>query len=855
VSIVTDSAASSVAASASKQIAAPEQFFGFRIGEEGKLARWTDLVSYYKMVADRSDKVEYQEMGTTTMGLPFPVLTVSSPKNLKNLDRIRQINNRLADPRGLSEAEAKRLAAEGKPVYLLEAAIHSTEVGTAQVIPDVLHRLATESSSTVDEILDNTVLLVIPAQNPDGTKLVGDYFGQTAGTNLARTYPDLYHKYIGHDNNRDWFMFTQSETKISVALQNEWKPQVVQCLHQMGATNSRIFVPPYLSPHDPNIDPITVQQTNSLGMEMSRSLTAEGKKGVEWGERYDYWTPSRQYMTYHAAPRILVEAASGRDLAYTYTSSDGKPLGPQTPDTNLIEPYDKSSWSLAQIVDYLDTTVFAGLSNVAKYSEEWLFNFYRTQRKGVSQDGKPYAYVLPAGQRDAFATYELLQILQTANVAIERADAPFTANGKRYEAGSWIIKTAQPYGRFAKTVLEVQHYPDLKQYPGGPPQEPYDVTAQTLPMLLGVDVDTVEPAFSAPSREVKQVRPETPAMPAQPGAAGAYLVGPESYGTAIVIAALQKAGAATFRSTDRFTAAGRTFAPGSLIVAPTEKARAALQEASKTTGIPVYGVTAAPKVAAEKLKDKTRIGLYRGINNIPGGWMKWLFDQYGIGYADVVSADFKRDLNELYDTIVLPAGITKSRLVQGLDRSRYPEEWSWAYGIGEDGWQQLRQFVQDGGTLLAIGNSVATARELFSLPITPALPTDATKFYSPGSILSQRFDVSDPVAWGMRADTPVWFGEADQAYNVTGGADVVSNFPASGKQLQSGWLIGDEYLNAKANVVKHQVGKGLVVTFGSEPTFRTWSRDPSRLLFNAAYHGPATPVGAVDLPAALAGKS
>ncbi|MEV0715122.1 M14 family zinc carboxypeptidase [Asanoa sp. NPDC050611] len=837
-------------ATAAPRITTPEQFFGFKLGAEGRLAKWADMVRYYKLVADKSEKVLYQELGKTATDKPFPMLTVSSPANLANLDRIKQINRRLADPRGLTEAQARRLADEGKPIYLLEAAIHSTEVGTAQVIPNILHRLADEKSTSVDEILDNIVLFIIPAQSPDGTEWVGDYFNETAGTSYARTYPDLYQKYIGHDDNRDWFMFTQPETKLSVAWQNEWKPQVVQNLHQMGSGNARIFIPPYLSPNDPNIDPITVQQTNALGMEMSRSLTAEGKKGVTWGSTYDYWTPSRQYMTYHGAPRILVEAASARDLAYTYTSSSGGPIGPQEPDTNFIEPYDQSSWSLAQIVDYLDTTVFAGLSNVAKYRSEWLFNFYRTQRNAVSPGSdKPFGYVIPAGQRDPFATYEMLTVLRTGDVEIEQATAPFTANGKRYDAGSYVIRYAQPYGRFAKTLLEVQRYPDLREYPGGPPQSPYDVTAQTLPMLLGVTVNTVAAPFTASTTQVRDVRPAAPPFPGQPGNRGAYLVDPESYGTAMFIAALQKAGAHTLRATAAFDG----HAPGTLIVEPSAAARTALREVSRRTGIPVHGVSQAPRVAAERLKDNTRVGLFRGVNNIPGGWMKWLFEQNGLPFTEVVAGDFAGDLNAKFDTIVLPAGISRNDIVNGLNRDRYPAEWSWAFGVGEEGWAELRSFVTDGGTLIAIGDSVATARTLANLPIAPALPGDEHEFYSPGSILSQRFDTTDPVAWGMRPDTPVWFGEDDQAYNVTGG-DVVSSFPESGEQLQSGWLIGGSHLNGKANVVKHEVGEGLIVTFGSEPTFRTWSRDPSKLLFNAIYHGPSTTVAPAASPAALLGN-
>lgn len=842
---------------AAKPIAAdiptPEEFFGFELGTEGRLAAWDDLVKYFQVVSDRSNRVTYEDIGTTTMGNDFPIMTISSPKNLANLDRIKQITQRLADPRGLSQEQARRLAAEGKPIYLLEGSIHSTEVGTAQVIPNIVHRLATESSRTVDQILENSVIVVIPSQNPDGQKLVVDYFNDTAGTDYNRVYPDLYHKYTGHDDNRDWFMVTQKETQLAVDLVNEFKPQVAHKLHQMGATRARVFNPPYLPPNDPNIDPITVEQTASLGTEMTRQQTAAGHRGVTWADNYDYWSPARQYMPYHGAPRILTEVASVRDLAYDYKSPDGSPIGPQEPAANFPEPYDKSVWTLAQILDYLETSVYAGLSNVATHHEQWLLDFYRTQRNAVNPGtDQPYAYVIPKQQRDPYGTFELLRTLQTGDVEIQRATEPFTAAGEEYPAGSWVVELAQPFGRYAKTLLEVQHYPDLRT-PDGQPQSPYDVTAQTLPMLLGVDVVTVDDEFSAATQPVDQVRPEAP-QPPEP-TDGAYLVGPESYGTVRMIDALQEANVETFRAAEAFTASGQQFAAGTLIAEPTDQARQALAEVSAQTGIPVYATNQAPHVTAEQLKPNTRIGLYRGINNIPGGWTMWLFDQYDLNYEEVTAQDFQGDLNDRYDTIVLPAGITKQKLVDGLDPAKYPKQWSWAYGIGQDGWNELRQFVNDGGTLLAIGTSTPTAIDLFNLPIRPALPDEDTKFYSPGSILKQQYDTSDPITWGMRQDTPLWFGEDDMAYRATGRAQVDSRFPQSDKQLASGWLIGDEYLSGTANTVSNEIGEGLVVTYGSDPTFRTWSRDPSKLIFNAIYHGPATPVQATEMATTLSGAA
>ena len=305
------------------------------------------------------------------------------------------------------------------------------------------------------------------------------------------------------------------------------------------------------------------------------------------------------------------------------------------------------------------------------------------------------------------------------------------------------------------------------------------MTAQTLPMLLGVQVDTIAQPFTASTNQVSQVQPVKPSFPGEPGGNGAYLVGPESYGTAMMIAGLQKAGATTFRASAEFTAGGRTFAPGTLIVEPTAAARTALQNVSQKTGIPVFSVGQAPQVAAEKLKDNTRIGLFRGINNMPGGWMMWLFEQYGVDFSEVVAADFAGDLNAKYDTIVLPAGISRTDIVNGLNRDRYPADWAWAYGVGKTGWTQLHDFVDGRRHAAGIGDRWPRPAA-FLLPITSALPSDELQdFYCPGSLLSQEFDTNDPAAWGMRADNPVWFGEDDQAYKLTGGRPVVPSTPAA----------------------------------------------------------------------------
>jgi Zinc carboxypeptidase len=880
-----------------QQVPTPEQFFGFKPGTDGELARYPKILEYFQLLAKSTDRLKFEELGKTTMGNSYALLRISAPQNLARFDRLVEINRRLADPRTLSDGDAQKLAAEGKPFYLLYATIHSTEVSNGQAIIDIVHRLATENSPQIREVLDNSVVLMVPSQNPDGQHLVIDHWYKTKGTNFNRVFPDLYHKYVGHDDNRDWFMFTQKETRMNIELvQNKYKPIITHDMHQQGAGNSRIFVPPFTDPHDVNFHPVLAAGQEAVGSAMATALLAEGKEGVAWLQGYDMWTPARQYMIYHGQPRILTEIASG-NLADPYVNPQKeRPLGPQEPRWNFPVPYSKDTWTLQQQVDYGIIAALAGMSHVAKYGREWLYNFYRVHRDWANYNRGPYAFVVPAAQRDPFATYEMLDILKFGEVEIHKATAPFTANGQQYAAGSWVIKTAQPYGAFAKTMLERQNYPDLRLFPGGPPEPPYDVTGHTLWMLMGVTVDTIEQPFEATLELTKTIAPIASAPPSR--AKGAYLIGPDSYGTFKMVAEMQKANVPVFRAAKAFESAGQKFAPGTYVIPPTPASQRIVEKAANELGVAVAAADRTPSVDGFRLKPSTKVGLWKGAGNMPGGWLMWILEQYGVNHEIVKSQDFRGDLNAKYDVILLPSGTTRARIVNGLDAKRNdPADWSWAFGVGEDGWKKLRAFVENGGTLLAIGSAVETARDLLDLPIEKALPEAPPRFggggqqentqqvpasavdralreaftspaslmqvlrdrvadpqnlfYCPGSLLQNEFDPNHPVAWGMPEQWPVFF-EGDQAYRLRPGfgmeASVAARYPRK-DILRSGWLLGEEYLRDQANVMSFRVGKGYVVTYASQIDFRAQTRATFKLLFNGIFHGPSTPV-----PAAQMGK-
>ncbi len=481
------------------QIPAPADHFGFDMGAERRLADWDDLTSYYEILAHASDRVTVDTLGPTTRGRPFVMLTITSPANHARLAELHDVQRRLSDPRTVKGGDdLERLLDEGRTVVMITHAIHSTEVGSAQAAAKLVHHLASSPEESVGEILDNVILLQIPSLNPDGTQWVNNFYNEHAGTEFeGRAPPWLYHFYTGHDNNRDWYTFYQKETQHTIRAQNEWHPQIVHDIHQMGGSGARIFFPPYIDPIEPNVDPALVAAVNQLGAYMAAELTSQGKKGVVINAIYDGFHPGRAYMHYHGGARILSETASAR-LATTVnvpreSVRGGREYEASEAAWNFPWPWEGGEWGLPDIVEYQFSGAMALLTNAAKNRRFWLENFYRVNERAVAGwESWPAAWVIPAGQENRIGVGTVLRTLTEGDVEVRSAQTGFTAGGAAYPAGSYVIPMRQPYAAFAQTLLARQEYPDMRQFPGGPPKRPYDVTAHTLPLLMGIEAEALD---------------------------------------------------------------------------------------------------------------------------------------------------------------------------------------------------------------------------------------------------------------------------------------------------------------------------------------------------------------------------
>jgi len=851
-----------VASASAQNIPVPETFFGHPIGAEKKLARWDRIVEYMQIVAGASDRVHFEEVGRSTNNNPFVLLVISSPANLQRLDHYRQINRRLFDPRTItSEDEARRLIREGRVFVLVTCSMHATEVGATQMSIEFVHRLATENSPEMQSILDNVIFLLVPSLNPDGQIIVTDWYNKTLGTPYENApLPWLYHPYVGHDNNRDAYMFTQKETKlIGKIVFQDWLPQVWLDEHQMGSNGARIFVMPAMDPINPNVDPVIYRNTGLLGFGQAAALERAGKEGIVYGQQYTYWWEGAMAWTgwWHNMLGMLTEVASAR-IATAIEQERADPSRPapsrtapaggrgQAEESRLLPPpsdiqfrsqYPRpwlgGKWSLRDIVDYELIATCGLLETAAGLRAQILEGLYTAGRRQIEsgKKGNPYGIIVPRDQSDRPTVVKMLQTLALGGVEVHQARASFTAQGKSYPSGTYVILLAQPFRAYAKDMLEPQVYPQISPAPGMPARAPYDVAGWSLGMQMGVETVFVRDPFQADLQLLDKI--ELP--PGQVGGKGAaFVMSHEANNSLVAVNRLLKKGFDISWAKEPVELQGKKYGPGAIIVQGGQELPAAMAEVAKALGVDVMAADA-PAVQSMRIRPP-RTALYQPWGgNMDEGWTRWLLEDNEFPYITVHPEDLRKgDWSKRFDAIIFP-DMGEEQILRGQTARNVPEEYRG--GIEESGLQALRAFVEGGGTVITLGRSSTLPINKFAAPFRDALSgVTREQFLCPGSVLRVMVDETHPVGYGMKAEADAYFTNStvlDPAPSFsTMQAAIIVRYPGS-DLLRSGWLHGESYLANKVGAAEVRLGKGRMILLPLRVQHRAQPYGTFKLLFNS----------------------
>jgi len=741
----------------------PSAHLGFRPGEDRQVADWGQVTEYLEVLARQSERVRLDTIGRSTLDRPMILLTITSAANQERLRQIRSAQAELADPRRLVGPERREeLVRSARLVVLITSAIHPTEVAGTLAPLNLAYRLASTTDPALLTVLREAVVLIVPSLNPDGVDMVAEWYRESLGTPWEGTPPPgLYHHYTGHDNNRDWYSFTQVETRNVVEqVYNVWHPQIVHDIHQQGTDGSRFFVPPWADPIEPNVDPLLTAATNALGTAVAWDLLRQGKTGIVVNAGYDAWSPARAFAHYHGAVRVLSETASARlatpvDITAEELQAAAGDAGPGRSWNNPL-PWSGGRWAMSDILSYMEAGALSLLKRAVASRTEWLENFVAVGERAVAGwPSWPRAWVIPAGQAADAGVAELKRILLTAGVEIDSSATPITLGDRTWPAGSLVVGMRQPYAAFVQMLLAPQAYPGKLEHPGGPPRRPYDVTAHNLPLFLGVEAVPIG---------------RLPRMPL------ARLHGPP---------------------------------------APT----------------PRY---------AEGLSGQAGllVGLYQPwVPATDEGWTRWLFDGYEVPYATLRNAQIRQGgLARRFTSIVLPS-VEPTVLDEGWASDRMPVEFTG--GLDATAIEALRTFVEDGGTLVALGRSASWVAERLQLPVADRLRDQSPDvFFAPGAQISLRVDTATAIGRGLPPRTAAWI-EGGAAFDLPARSDarVVASYGAQPRVL-SGWVHGAGVLAGAHAVVEVPLGSGRVVLYGIDPQQRGLSMATFPLLFNALRAAP-----------------
>ncbi|KPK44671.1 MAG: hypothetical protein AMJ65_02400 [Phycisphaerae bacterium SG8_4] len=846
---------------AAAQVRRPEVMIGHEVGADYKLSRYEKIREYFQHVADSSRRVNVRDIGATTEGREMFIAEVTDDASPALIDKAMADQRQIADPRLIkNQQQEKDLVAGAKVVVLVNCNLHSTEIASSQMAMELLYDLASGTSPEIQEILKRTIIVLIPSANPDGLDKVIDWYERSLGKPWEGTgMPWLYQKYAGHDNNRDWFMLNLTETRlVTRMIYEQWLPNILYDIHQMGNSGARLFVPPFFDPKNPNVHPLNDHMMMIIGGHMAAALSRAGKKGVLNSAMYDNWWQGgfRTAAYRHNITGILTEAASVLIASPVFQrkselSGSRRGMPSYAIATNFPDPWPGGWWRLRDIVEYEKIACMSLFTLTARYHDLIKTNTIRQAREAIEKGRTepPFAWLVPPDQIDGRTAVEMLSILHATGVEIHAAENEFTADGVRYPAQTYILYCAQPYRAHLNDMMERQVYPNRSSYPGGPPEAPYDTAGWTLPLQMGVRSVSVNQPFECRARRLDTVPMPQGTVTGQSDETRGYLVRAGSNDNYRLANRLFKAGIPLQMIDSHVGWVRATQMPlprGSLIISDANAAAPELLD-----GISSELVSANEKYlrAANAIADVSapRLGLYQPWTaSKDEGWTRLVLDNFEFAYTSMHNAEIRAgNLRQRYDCLVLPS-VSSNSIIEG--RAVDTTEPQYVGGIGSEGIVTLQDFVRDGGTLVCIDRSCNLPIEHFNIPVRNVLSGKSSEdFFCPGSILRVWIDQDHPVGYGCPEWISGYFARS-QAFelieetkkddknsrspDVRFPAQVVARYSDT-VLLESGWVRGAELIADKPAIVEVQYGRGKVILLGFAVQHRGQPHGTFRLLFNS----------------------
>ncbi len=843
-------------------ITSPKSFFGYQLGADREMARWDEIVRYFDLLGSESDRVRTIHMGPSTEGNPFLEVIITSPENFENLEEIRRISMTLADPRGLSQEEIDSLVQKGKAVCVQSMSLHATEIGGTQMAPLLAYDMAVADDPDTLRILNEVVFIMIPCFNPDGEIMVTDFYKSTIGTPYEGChYPILYHKYTGHDNNRDAFAQNIVESRyMGQILFHEWMPQAYQDHHHMGSNGARIFIAPYKNPLRPGVDPLVWRELNLYGAGMAYHMESEGLDGVTSGAQYPSWGHFGYHWitNSHNIPGMLTESASAKLASPLYIDpsslqGDGDNFMPEyEAQTNFPSPWKGGWWHLSDIMDRQYAAAYGLLDVMAKNREAILANMARkalnqTERGALSET---QAYIIPAHQFDQSTYRKLVKILLGQGIEVQQAKSDFTVSNRLYKAGDLVVFLAQPKFGLINSLLGETHYPDniwTRDKDGA--LTAFDSATDTVAEFMGVQVDVAGAPVCGEFSVITEV-PEADAWqealergakspgaahdePVESGKPFGYVLSARENDAYAVANAAKKAGCQVWRID---ACPYRDFyveGDEAVIRAAWEKTPVEVRKAGRPQGL-------------TEVKP-ARVAIYQRYygGNAEEGWMRLLLETFGFDFTSVKDADIWGGCLKDFDVLVLPSdmpavlegpALHPEGFMYTMSLSQPPEYRS---GLGKEGAEKIREFVQGGGKLLAMEGSADYAISTLDLPVRNIVKgMKAKDFNTHGSTLRVSVNAQHPLAYGMPEKTLIlhWNGPV---FDVTDKFhadqyDTVVRFEKD-HLLRSGLLTGEKIIAGRSVMMQAPCGKGFAVLYGFAPSKRMQTHATFKLLMNALY--------------------